>query len=169
MWWILPCEEKRLYDWVHDAMGVSEMVHFKASKATLKNFVVRAFCLMMVTIAVLSAVAVPAANAVGSKDAAAVVNERAAAELDKFAGAGTSDQLEGAVDSVTGKAKRDIGRVKDGLDLDSTSDKLDGATDSLKGKVKRDVGRTKSAAEDLGDDIEDSANSVVDSIKDLFD
>lgn len=145
------------------------MVSLKKGKAVVKSWVVRAFCLALVTIAVWGGAVVPAVNAVGSQEAAAVVNDRAAAELDRVAGAGTSDKLEGAVDSAVGKTKRGIGEAKDSLDLDSATDKLDGATDELKGSLKRDVGRAKDAADDLGDDIEESTNGIVDSIKDLFD
>lgn len=145
------------------------MVSLEKGKAVVKSWVVRAFCLALVTIAVWSGAVVPTANAVGSKEAAAVVNDRAAAELDRVAGAGTSDELEGAVDSAVGKTKRGIGQAKDSLDIDSATDKLDGATDELQGKLKRDVGRAKGAADDLGDDLEESTNGIIDSIKDLFD
>ncbi len=135
--------------------------------STLKQWFVRAACLVMVAVAVFGSSA-SMAYAVGSQAAADVVSERAAAELDRVSGAGTSDQLEGAVDSTVGKVKRNIGKAEDSLDLDSTTDKLDGATDRLKGKVKTDIGRAKSATADAADDVEDSAGGVVESIKDFF-
>ncbi|MEL6605235.1 MAG: CsbD family protein [Cyanobacteria bacterium J06614_10] len=135
----------------------------------LRRLAVRAACFVMVALLAWSGPLVPSANAVGSESAAEVVNSRAAAELDRVAGAGTSDQVEGAVDSVVGKAKRGIGRVSDEVSGDGTLKRVEGAADQLEGKVKRGVGQAKSAAADAGEDIEDSANGIVDSIKDLFD
>ena len=91
-----------------------------------------------------------------------------------MAGAGTSDQLEGAAQTTVGKMKRGVsevtGQVDDSLSgkFDSAARKTEGATDEIKGKVKRDVGRTKGAAAETGEDIEDAAGGVVDSIKDFF-
>ena len=142
----------------------------------LRQVAARVACLLMVTVAVWGGAwspgAMQSAMAVGSEAAGAVVNERAAAELDRVAGAGTSDQLEGAVQGAVGSVKRgaaDLSDKIDGADLDSLGNRLDGATDELAGKVKRDVGRTKSAADDLGDDVEESAEGFVESIKDFFD
>ncbi len=135
--------------------------------STLKQWFVRTACLAMVTVAVFGGL-VPTAYAVGSQAAADVINERAAAELDRVSGAGTSDQLEGAVDSTVGKAKRSIGRAEDSVDLNSAADRLDGATDQLKGKVKSDIGQAKGATADAAEDVEDAAGGVVESIKDFF-
>lgn len=135
----------------------------------LRQFAVRAVSFVMVALLAWSGPLVTSASAVGSGSAAEVVSDRAATELDRTAGVGTSDQLEGAVDSVVGKAKRGVGRIGDEINGDGTLDRVEGATDQLKGKIKRDVGRAKSAAADAGEDIEDSANGIVDSIKDLFD
>ena len=133
----------------------------------LKQWLFRAACVLMVTVAVLSA-SVSQAYAVGSQAAADVVNERAAAELDRVAGDGAANQVEGAVDGAVGTVKRGVGATKDALDIDSSADKVDGATDQLKGKVKRDIGQTQGAAAEAADDVEDTADGVFDSIKDFF-
>lgn len=134
---------------------------------TLKQWLFRAACVLMVTVAVFGS-SVSQAYAVGSEAAADVVNERAAAELNRVAGAGTANQIEGAVDGAVGTVKRSVGATKDALDIDSAANKADGATDQLKGKVKRDIGRTQGAAAEAADDVEDTADGVFESIKDFF-
>lgn len=141
---------------------------FKSGMDALTTFAIRAMCLLMVTTALWVGF-VPTAHAVGSQEAAEVANERAAAELDSVAGAGTSDQLEGAVDGAVGSVKRQINKAGEVLNTTDVTDRVDAATDELSGKVKRDVGRAKAAASDMGDEIEQSADSVVDSIREFFD
>ncbi len=149
----------------------------------IKKLAVRAACLMLITVAVWGGFWVPNATAAGSKEAGAVMNERAAAELDRMSGAGTSDQLQGNVEKTVGKAKRGMGRMADdvndvsdrdlgdklGNKLNNAADRLDGSAKELNGKVKRDVGRAKGAAADAGDKANDKAEGVVESIKDFFD
>ncbi|MGC1309213.1 MAG: hypothetical protein WA885_18480 [Phormidesmis sp.] len=143
------------------------MVFFNQCRLRLQRMAVQAVCLLMVALSVWGGAWVPAAAAVGSQEAADVMNARAAAELDRVAGAGTSDQVSGTVDSTVGKAKRAVGGMDDGLD--SATKRLDGATDQVQGKVKRDVGRAKSKASEVGDDLEDTSEGIVESIKDFFD
>lgn len=149
----------------------------KFSIGGLKQWALRGFCCLLVTAAIASGLSVsyvPSAMAVGSEAAADVVNSRAAAELDRVSGEGTSDQLEGAIKETTGKAKRGVGRITGKMDdsaenkLDSAARRLDGATDELGGKIQSDVGRAKRAASDAGDDAEDAAGGFVESVKDFF-
>ena len=111
---------------------------------------------------------------VGSEKAGDVMLDRAAKELDRTAGAGTSDFVEGAVDESVGTAKRGFGEAKGQLDdslegrLEGAASRVEGATDQLKGKAKRDVGQLKGKASDVGDDVEDSAEGIVDAVKDFF-
>lgn len=150
------------------------MIKFDYYRRLLKRLTVRAVCLAMIAVAVWGGAWMPSAIAVGSQSAAAVENGRAAAELDRMAGAGTSDQLEGAAQKTVGKMKRGVGEVTGRTDdslsgkFDSAAQKAEGATDEFAGKVKRDVGRAKGAAADAGDDLEDNAGGVVESIKDFF-
>ncbi len=150
------------------------MVKFDQYRKLLKRLAVRTVCLAMVTMAVWGGAWMPSAIAVGSQAAADVVNERAAAELDRMSGAGTSDQLEGAAQKTVGKVKRGVGEVTGQADdslsgkFDSAAQKTEGAADELTGKVKRSMGQAKGAAADAGDDIEDTAGGVVESIKDFF-
>ncbi len=149
---------------------------------SFKKMLVKAVCLMMVTVAVWGGLWIPGAMAAGSQKAADVMNERAAAELDRVSGAGTSDQLEGTVQKTVGKAKRGMGRMADDVEdasnkdagsklgnkLNNAADRLDGSANELKGQMKRDIGRAKAAAADVGDDVEDKTQGVVQSIKDFF-
>jgi len=127
----------------------------------------------MVTVIAIGGVWSPTAMAVGSQKAADVVNERAAAELDRVSGAGTSDKLGGTVQETVGKAKRGAANLTDGFDnslgdkLDSAANKLDGATDEVAGKVKRDVGKAKGAAANAADDVEETSKGFVESVKDF--
>ncbi len=143
----------------------------------LKQWALRGLCCLMVTAAIASGLFVsyvPSAMAVGSDAAADVVNSRAAAELDRMSGEGTSDQLGGAIKETTGKAKRGIGRITGETDdsvgdkLDSAARRLDGATDEVGGKIQSDVGRAKRAASDAGDDAKDATGGFVESVKDFF-
>ncbi|MEO0647158.1 MAG: hypothetical protein AAFZ17_13535 [Cyanobacteria bacterium J06650_10] len=103
--------------------------------------------MLMVTVAIWTGIAVPHAQAdsigVGSQKAADVVRQRAASELDRMAGAGTSDQIEGAVQDAIGQ---------------TTDDTLD----QVKGKVKRDIGKLKGAAADAEESIEDAVKDFLD-------
>lgn len=137
------------------------------SVAKLKKVAVYATCFAMLLVGLWGSVWVPSAQAVGSQKAGEIMNERAANEIDRMAGEGTSDRLGGAVDGAVGTVKRKASEVGD-LDADKAARKLDGATDELKGKVKRDVGRAKSAASDAGDDLENASEGIVDSIKEFF-
>lgn len=117
------------------------MARFDQYRYRLRRFAVKALCLLMVAATVWGGAWVSSASAVGSEKAAEILKERAAAELDRMS-------------SKTSAFDAD-------LDIDS-------AGRELKGKVKRDVRRTKSKAAELGDDLEDAADSVVDSVKDLL-
>ena len=125
------------------------MVAFNQYRQKLKVLAVRVACLIMVTVAVWGGAWVPGAVAVGSEKAGAVMNERAAAELDRMSGVGTSDKLKGAVQENVGKAKRGVARATDGLDdslggkLGNATDRMSGAADELKGKVNRNIGEDK--------------------------
>lgn len=139
------------------------MVSFNRCYRQFKRVAIRAVCLLMVTAVVWSGGWVSSANAVGSERAAEIMQDRAASELNRVAGSGTADRLEGAARETKGKVKRNLGDAADDL---GTS--LDGASSELKGKVQRDVGKAKSKASNVGDDLEDAADSVVDSVKDFF-
>ncbi len=153
------------------------MAILKQYSERFKQWALYGVCCLMVTAAIASGLFVsnmPSAMAVGSDAAADVVNSRAAAELDRMSGEGTSDQLKGAIQETTGKAKRGIGRVTGEMDdsaegrLESGARRLDGATDELGGKIQGDVGRAKRAASEAGDDIEDATGGFVESVKDFF-
>lgn len=143
------------------------MIKINQYRQQLKRLAVRAVCLVMVSMAVWSGAWVSGATALGSGSASEVLNSRAAAELDRMSGEGTSDQLKGAVQETAGKVKRGVGEVTG--QYEGTAKQAEGAADQLKGSVKRDVGEAKSGAADLGDDIQDKADGVVESIKDFFD
>ncbi|MGD1896463.1 MAG: hypothetical protein ACFB16_05850 [Phormidesmis sp.] len=116
---------------------------------SLRNWVVRCVCMWLVAVAVWGTASVPAATAdsvgVGSEKAAEIMRDRAAAELDRMADGDVSDSIENAASN------------------------LESAADKAKSKVKRDISRTKDAAANVGDDLEDSAKSALDTVKDLID
>ncbi len=142
------------------------MINVNQYRQRLRRLAVRAACLVMVSMAVWSGAWVPGAMADSSK-AGEVMSARATAELDRMAGEGTSDRLEGAVQETTGRIKRGVGEATG--QFEGTTDQMEGAADQVKGGIKRDVGRAKGAAADAGDDIQDTADGVVESIKDFFD
>ena len=100
-----------------------------------------------------SAIAMPNA-------AADTVASRAADELDRVAGEGTSAQIEGKVKSDIGTVERNVGKV---------TGQVEGAAKQIEGKVKSDIGRTQDATEDAREAAEDAGKGFVDSVKDLFD
>lgn len=140
------------------------MVKLDQYRHRLKRFAIKAACLLMVAATVWGGGWVPSANAVGSEKAASIMQDRAAAELDRMAGQKSDDVLKEAARSTA----KNSGLKSIGNDLDTDLD-LDEAGRKLKGKVERDVRRTKSKAAELGGDVEDAADSVVDSVKDLLD
>ena len=111
------------------------MAKFDQYRRLLKRFAIRAVCLFMVAAAVWGGGWVPNAHAVGSERAAEIMQNRAAAELDRMAG--NKSEIDPDVD-------------------------LDKAGRELKGKVNSDVRKTKSKAAKLGDDVEDAAGNLVD-------
>lgn len=117
------------------------MAKFDQYRHLLKRFAIKALCLFMVAAAVWGGGLVPSAHAVGSERAAEIMQNRAAAELDRMAG--------------------DKSAINSDIDLDK-------AGKELKSKVKSDVRKTKSKAAQLGDDVEDAAGNIVDSVKDLL-
>ncbi len=146
------------------------MIKFDPRKQSLqqriKRVAVRMACFLMVSAAVFGGAGItagmPSALAVGSEAAGEVVNERAAAELDRMAGAGTSDKLSGVVDETVGKAKRGVADIKDTLDIDTTGAKLEGAADELKGKAKRGAAKVGDAldADTLGTKIDGATDEL---------
>lgn len=135
------------------------MANFNQYRHQLKRFAVKAVCLIMVAVAVWGSGWVPSANAVGSEKAAEIMQGRAAAELDRMAGEKSDD--------VFKEAARNTAKTG-GTDAFNAGSDLDEAGRKLKGSAKRDVRKAKSKAADIGDDIEDAAGNVVDSVKDLF-
>lgn len=146
----------------------SSMVVSQKHQQQFKRLAIRAVCLLWVVISTWGIAFVPQASAdsigVGSKKAAAIVRDRAANELDRMAGAGALDLVEGSAEGSVGDIKRSLGQMTNDLNMS-----LDGATDQLRGKVKRDVGRLKSQAADISSDLENAAEDAVDSVSDLFD
>lgn len=92
-------------------------------------------------------------------EAADIALSRAANEVDRVAGEGTSDMIKG-------KAEKDLGTVKRGLG--EVTGQAEGAADQIKGRARQDLGRTKSAVDEAGNTVEDATDSFVDSVKDLF-
>ena len=117
----------------------------------------KALCLSLLAVVILNGVFV--ADAIAN-DATNITISRAADEVDRVVGEGTSAQIEG-------KVKRDIGTVERGVG--KVTGQVEGAAKQVEGKVKGDIGRTQAAAEDVREDAEDTTESFIDSVKDLFD
>lgn len=98
------------------------------------------------------------AVAVGN-DAGDVVQSRAERELDRVAGSGTANEIEG-------RAKEDIGRVQ--RQVDKVTGGVDGIGNQVQGRAQKDIGRTQGAVEDAAEAAEDSADGLIDSIKGFF-
>lgn len=125
----------------------------------LFNKAVKGICLGLLAMVLLNGIVVSDAIAMPN-GAADIAMSNAADELDRVVGEGTSDQIEGKVQSDIGTVERNVGKV---------TGQVEGAAKQVKGKVKSDIGRTQSATEDARDSAEDTAEGFIDSVKDLFD
>ena len=83
------------------------------------------------------------------------LDDMAKTDIDKTFGAGTSNQVEGAVKQAQGKAQRDIQSTKSSLK-------------SAPGKAKQDIGRTQSAVGNLEQNVESAAEDAQDAVKGFF-
>ncbi|MGF1521184.1 MAG: CsbD family protein [Leptolyngbyaceae cyanobacterium] len=97
--------------------------------------------------------------ALAGERAASAVQARAEQELDRVAGSGTANQIEGQVKEGVGKVQRQV---------DKTTSQVDGAAKQAAGRAQKDIGRTQEAVEDAADTAQDSAEGIVDSVKDFF-
>lgn len=139
------------------------MVKFDQYRHQLKRFAIKAACLLMVAVTVWGGGWVPSARAVGSEKAASIMQDRAAAELDRMAGEKSDDVLKEAARSTA----KNSGLKSIGTDLDTDID-LDEAGRKLKRDVRKTRSKVQSKAAELGDDAGDAADGLVDSVKDLF-
>jgi uncharacterized protein YjbJ (UPF0337 family) len=150
-------------------LGDRLMTTASAYKRSIKQLLLRTVCLCLLMVTAWVSFDAPAAQAVGSQRAGEVMNRRAAAELDRKAGEGTSDKVGGAIDSATGKVRRGIGEAKDEMDDSSHfRDKVKGEGYELRGEMKRDIGNAKSAAADAKEDLKENAADLKESVKDFF-
>jgi uncharacterized protein YjbJ (UPF0337 family) len=101
----------------------------------------------------------PAMIALDSSHPLSDVEDKAQRDLDRVFGSGTSNKIEGAAEETFGRAKRQV---------DGTVNQADGASRQIEGRAKRDIGRTQSSAEKLGEDLKESTENAVDSVRDLF-
>ncbi|MEO0456355.1 MAG: CsbD family protein [Cyanobacteria bacterium P01_A01_bin.114] len=132
-------------------MAISRLSNF------LKGAFRTVFCVLIAT-CVLVGGAYPSAIAAPT-DSTDIALSRAANELDRVAGEGTSDMIQGKAQKDLGTVKRNVGEV---------TGQVEGAAEQVKGRAQQDLGRTKGAIEDAGDDVEEATDSFVDSVKDLF-
>lgn len=87
------------------------------------------------------------------------MDRKAKSDLDKVAGSGTSDKLEGQVDKVTGKVQKELGNARG---------QAEGAAKQVRGKVKEDIGTTRGTIEKAADQVEETSDNAIDSIKGFF-
>lgn len=94
---------------------------------------------------------------------AGAMQNRAEQKLDKADGAGTAKQIKGRAEADLGRVQRKVGEV-----TDDVSSQVEGATKQIQGRANEDIGRAQSAAESAADQIEDTGESLIDSVKDFF-
>lgn len=98
------------------------------------------------------------ASALGN-EAGDIVQQRAERELDRKAGSGTANQLEGRAQEGVGQVQRQVNRVTGGTD---------GIGNEAKGRARQDVGRTQGAVENATDAAQEAGEGIVDSVKGFF-
>ncbi|MCC0175379.1 CsbD family protein [Waterburya agarophytonicola K14] len=78
--------------------------------------------------------------------------------------------LDGVSDQIEGKVQKDIGTTRRGVGdlLNNPTEEGKGAITQAKGKAKQDIGTTKNKLNDAQDAVEDTSESLVDSVKDFF-
>ena len=136
-------------------------MNIRAISRAIKN----AFCVCLASLLLFSSLAIVNAQpaAAGNK-AADVMQNRAEQELDRVAGAGTSEQIKGRAEADLGRVQRQVGQM-----TDDTTGRLEGAAKQVQGRATKDIGRTQSAAEDAANQVENATEGFVDSVKDFFD
>ena len=77
---------------------------------------------------------------------------------------GVSDQIEGKVTKDIGTKRRAVGDL-----LDNPSEEAKGAFTQAQGKAKQDLGTAKNKLDEAGDQIENTSEGLLDSVKDFFD
>ncbi|MGF1569438.1 MAG: hypothetical protein ACFCVD_15455 [Nodosilinea sp.] len=128
--------------------------------ATIQRRIKQAICLSCLSLLICSGLILGwGQNALAGSAAASIEKSRAEQELDRVAGQGTANQIEG-------RAKAGIGRVQ--RQVDQATSQFDGTGKQIQGRAQENIGRTQAAAEDVTDAAQDSAEGVVDAIKDFF-
>ncbi len=92
-------------------------------------------------------------------EAGDIVQQRAERELDRKAGSGTANQLEGRAQEGVGQVQRQVNKVTGGTD---------GIGNEAKGRARQDVGRTQGAVENATDAAQEAGEGIVDSVKGFF-
>ncbi len=99
------------------------------------------------------------APAAANNAAGQVMQNRAEQELDRVAGAGTANQIEGRATEDLGRVQRQVGQV---------TNQTKGVAKQVEGRAQKDIGRTQSALENAADTVEDSTDNLVDSVKNFL-
>lgn len=121
----------------------------------------RIFCVGLATLVIGSGLlfgfSAPA-SALGNK-AGDIVQQRAERELDRKAGSGTANQLEGRAQEGVGQVQRQVNKVTGGTD---------GIGNQVQGRAQKDLGRTQGAVENAADAAQDTGEGIVESVKGFF-
>ncbi|HSM80070.1 MAG TPA: hypothetical protein VLS96_00210 [Nodosilinea sp.] len=129
----------------------------RAIAARLQRLLCVGLATLVVGSGLLFGFSAPAA-ALGNK-AGDIVQSRAERELDRVSGSGTANQLEG-------RAKEDLGRVQ--RQVDKMTGDTDGLGNQVQGRAQKDIGRAQGAVENAAESAQDSAEGLVDSVKNFF-
>ena len=78
--------------------------------------------------------------------------------------------LEGVGNQIEGKVQKDIGTKRRAVGdiIDNPSEEAKGAFTQAKGKVKQDIGTAQNKLDDAKNSVEDTSESLIDSVKGFF-
>lgn len=73
---------------------------------------------------------------------------------------------EGIGNKIEGKVEKDIGTVE--RNFGKVTGQTEGALKQAKGKAKQDIGTTQNKLDEAGNKVENTSESLIDSVKDFF-
>ncbi|NES03830.1 MAG: CsbD family protein [Okeania sp. SIO2F4] len=79
--------------------------------------------------------------------------------LDKVAGEGTSNKIEGKVDTAVGKAQQELGNTKS---------QAEGLAKQAEGKAESDIGTVESTLEKSASEVQETSENIFDNVKSFF-
>ena len=87
------------------------------------------------------------------------IDQQVKKSIDKTMGAGTSEKIEGQIEQTTGTVQRKTGEV---------TGQVEGAIKEAKGKAKKDIGKVKDTSEEIGSELQETSEGILDKVQDFF-